>query len=188
MAIQYLRVVNEQTLNRSILLDKIDRAQGNFEGYAQRVRHKEQVYVPYSNPLDPNVKGYSDLIAGDEVLLQAEADGVIGGLVTAGKVSAALVLSTLVAAPTLATGVSNTPAGESTYTGTTFLSVSPDITYLELTDLTGAIQVIDESQFTTTHTQTTIVIPDANVTGTPAAGWKARVFANSQWTDQVTLT
>jgi hypothetical protein len=186
MAITYLRVVNEQTLNRPILLDKIDRAQGNFEGYAQRVRHKEQIYVPYSNPLDSNVKGYSDLIAGDEVLMQAEPGGSIGGLVDAGRVSAAYVSSTLVATSTLTNAQANTPAGSSTYTGTTFLSVSPDITYLELTDAGGGVQIIDESAFTT-HTAVSIVIPDAAVTGTPVAGWKARIFANSKWSNQFTL-
>src|SRR5271154_4303279 len=62
-----IRVTNSQVLNRSILIDKIDRSQGNTEGYAQLA--KFAVYVPYTNPVDPTVKGYIDLPPTDEVML-----------------------------------------------------------------------------------------------------------------------
>ncbi len=77
--VQYIRVINGQTLPRSILLDKIDRSSAQFETditYAQQA--KQKVYVPYTNPVDPTVAGYVDLVPTDEVLLQVnQPHGVI---------------------------------------------------------------------------------------------------------------
>ena len=146
MAINLLRVVNQQTLNRSILLDKIDRSQGNFEGYAQ-IR-KQKIYVPYSNPSDPRVKGYVDLI-GDEVLLQAESDGSIGGLILSGKVSAAFVSSALVATP-VTTGATNpAPTPAITTTGSVDLTDgTPAVT------TTGSVDLTDGPGFPTLVAET----------------------------------
>jgi hypothetical protein len=191
MTIQLVRVINQQTLPRglsrdgSILLDKIDRSQGNSSSppYAQLA--KQKVYVPYSNPLDTSVKGYVDLVPTDDVLLASESDGSIGGLVTAGRVTASVVASNLIAAPTLS-GATN--ANPTVLTGTTLLSVSPDVTYAELTNLSGTKQLIPSSAFTGTFNSTTASIPDSAVTiGTPTSGWKVRVFANSKWSNQVTV-
>ena len=71
MTATLVRVINGQKLPRSILLDKIDRSQGNFDKprpYAQAA--KQAIYVPYVNPVDPTVPGYVDLVPTDEVLLQ----------------------------------------------------------------------------------------------------------------------
>lgn len=71
MTATLVRVINGQKLPRSILLDKIDRSQGNFDKprpYAQAA--KQTIYVPYVNPIDPTVAGYVDLVPTDEVLLQ----------------------------------------------------------------------------------------------------------------------
>lgn len=179
-----LRVVNQQTVRRSILLDKIDKSQGNFSGYAHRA--KQKVYVPYVNPLDTSVKGYVDLVPTDEVLLQTAPKGVIAGLVAAGRVTTTVFNSSLTVAPVV-TSASHSP-GVTTVNGTTFLSLLPDVTYVTLTNLGGSSQVIPQSSFAT-HTNTQITINDAVVTiGTPTTGWKVKVQANSKVSNTFTLT
>jgi len=184
MSINLVRVVNQQLQVRSILLDKIDTSQGNFEGYAQHPKRK--VYVPYANPVDPSVKGYLDMVESDEVLLAMAPKGVIAGLSAAGQVTYSVIASSLVATPVV-TAASNS-AGTTTITGTTFLSVAPDITYATLTNLLGASQKIPQSAFNTIGA-TSITILDGVVTiGTPATGWKVVIQANSKFSNQFTLT
>jgi hypothetical protein len=107
MSISYVRVVNQQQiLNQSILIDKIDRSQGNFTGYAQKP--KQKIYVPYINPdttkiATPRTKGYIDLVPTDEVLLSLN-NGTISGLTAKGYVLSSRVLSTTVATPALTSG------------------------------------------------------------------------------------
>ncbi len=185
MSINLVRVVNQQKRVRSILLDKIDISQGNFEGYAQHP--KQKIYVPYSNPLDVSVKGYVDLVESDEVLLAMGPKGVITGLAAASEVTFAVIASSLVATPVV-TAASNDGMGTTTITGTTFTSVSPDVTYVTLTNLLGVSQKIPQSAFGSISA-TTITIADGTVTiGTPTTGWLVTVQANSKVSNQFTLT
>ncbi len=178
----YVRVVNQQTLVRSILIDKIDKSQGNSLGYAQRA--KQKVYVPYVNPNDTAVKGYIDLVPTDDVLLSADR-GTIKGLSTAGKVTFSVVSGTLIKASTV-TSASNV-AGTTSINGTTFTSVSPDVTYATLTNLAGATQTLPSSAFNS-FSGTTITILDGAVTiGVPTTGWKVRIKANSKLSNLFTL-
>ncbi len=194
MSINILRVINQQTLpkglsrNGSILLDKIDVAQGNSENppYAQNT--KQTLYVPWSIPLNAAVRGYVDLVQTDEVKLQAEAKGSIGGLLTTvpPRLATAVISSALIAAPTL-TSVNH--ANPVVLVGLIFLSVSPDLTYVEIVRPdTGAKQLVPQSAFTggTVGSTTSVSIPFSSITiGTPVAGWKYRVFANSKFSSQV---
>lgn len=182
MPLSYIRVVNQQVLNRSILIDKVDRSQGNFSGYAQRA--KQKIYVPYVNPLNSAVKGYLDMVPTDEVLLSADS-GTIKKLQTSGYVSFTAVAATLLATPVV-TSASNA-ATNTTINGTTFLSVSPDLTYVTLTNLISQSQIIPQSAFTT-HTALQIIIPDAAVSiGTPTTGWTVKVQSNSRNSNVFTL-
>lgn len=182
MPINLIRVVNQQVVNNSILIDKVDRSQSNFTGYANKA--KLPVYVPYSNPSDPSVKGYSDFVPTDEVLLSADS-GTIKGLSDSGYVSFMVVSSALISTPTIS-AAANVPT-DTTITGTVFLSVAPDVTYVYLTNLSGVTQKIPQSAFST-HTATSIVIPDSAVTiGTPGAGWTVKVMANSKNSNTFTL-
>lgn len=177
MPISFIRVTHQQTGKGSILLDKIDRAQGNSEGYARVF--KQKLYVPYSNPVDTAVKGYTDLVGTDEVLLQNQTKGSIGGLAAAGKVAVAVVASNLVATPVIsAASVGGT---DLTITGTTFTSVSPDLTYALVTNnSTGAKQKVLPGAFTSNN-GTVIVIPDSAFSiGSPAVGWLVQIMANSK--------
>jgi hypothetical protein len=182
MPINYVRVVNQQTIVRSILIDKIDRSQGNFSGYAQRA--KQKVYVPYVNPIDTSVKGYIDLVPTDEVLLSADA-GTIKKLATAGRTTTAVVSSALVATSAVTSAVHG--GAVTTIGGTIFLSVTPDLTYVTFTNLVGATQRVAQGSFSVL-TAISIVVPDAAVTiGTPGVGWKVQVLANSKLSNQFTL-
>lgn len=192
MSITLARVVNEQTLPQglsrdgSILLDKIDKSQGHSESppYAQIT--KQKIYVPYVNPADPTVKGYVDLVQTDEVLLSLETDGSIGGLAgtTPPRVSVTLFSSALIATPVITSGTNTT---STTIGGTTFLSVLPDLTYVEFESPGGLTQLVSQAAFSA-HLATSIVVPDAAVTiGSVIPGWKVRVFANSKFSNQFTL-
>ncbi len=195
MTINLLRVINQQTLPQglsrdgSILLDKIDRSQGNSESPPYAQNRKQKVYVPYANPLNPAVKGYTDLVQTDDVLLAAEAHGSIGGLLTTipPRISAVVIASNLVKAPTLASANHADPVA---LVGTTFLSQLPDITYVEITNAGGVKQLIPSSAFTggAPVSGTSITIPFSSIAGTPIAGWKYRVFSNSKWSAQVTAS
>lgn len=175
MSITLIRVVNQQTINRSLLIDKLDDGQANTERYAQFA--KQQVYVPYSNPLDTSVKGYVDFVPSDRVLLSADR-GTIAGLASAGKISTFAFDSALKTTSTV-TAASNLGT-DTTIDGTTFLSVTPDVTYVKFTNLAGVSQMVPSSAFSV-FTNTQIVVPDAAVTiGTPTDGWTIQVKANSK--------
>jgi hypothetical protein len=192
MSINVVRVINQQTLPQglsrdgSILLAKIDRSQGNSDSPPYAQNHKQKVYVPYANPLNTAVKGYVDLVQTDEVKLAAEPKGSIGALTTTvpARVAVAVVSSSLIQAPV----VSAAPhALALNITGTTFLSVAPDLTYVELTNASGVKQLIPQASFTSI-TGTLIVIPGTAIVGTPATTWKVRVFANSKYSNLFSLT
>ena len=182
MSLTYIRVVNEQLINRSILIDKIDKSQGNSEGYA--LKAKQKIYVPFLNPADTTVKGYLNLVPTNEVLLAAN-NGTISGLASAGYITAAAVDAVDIVTPVV-TGAVNA-AGVTTITGTTFVSLYPDVTKVTFTNLALATQTILEGVFASIN-PTTITINDVDVTiGVPGVGWKVQVFANSKLSNEFTL-
>jgi hypothetical protein len=196
MTINYVRVINAQVIpqgisrNGSILIDKIDRSQGNNSSppYAQIA--KQKIYIPYSNPLDSSVPGYIDLVPTDDVLLASLPDGSIGGL--ANSIPACVSISTIASDLLAKSHVSsaNYDAGTTdlTITGTTFLSVDPDVTYVDLVNASGVRQHIAEVNFTSIA-GTQIVIPLSAITiGTPSTSWTLTVFANSKRSNSVHLT
>jgi hypothetical protein len=177
-----LRVINQQLTSASILIDKIDRSQGNFTGYAQK--QKMAIYVPLKNPKDLSVKGYSDLPLTDEVLL-SDNNGSISGLRASGHITSASVNTTSLVAPTT-TSAANA-LGTTTINGTTFVSIAPDLTYVVLTNTTGVTQVIPASSFASI-TATKIEILDGVVSiGTPTTGWEVVVKANSKTSNSSTI-
>ena len=117
-----VRVINQQLLKRSILIDKVDRSQGQFEtgiSYAQVA--KQKIYVPYANPLDPTVKGYIDMVPTDDVLMAMNGKGSIARLTTAGGspygwVTTTLFNSSLTTKPTVTAGA-HTPVAGATPSG-----------------------------------------------------------------------
>jgi hypothetical protein len=175
MSINLIRVINQQTTHRSILLDKLDDGQANTEGYAHK-NVKQKVYVPFANPLNPAVRGYTDLVLTDRVLLSSDVGGTISGLVAAGRVLAFAFSSALKATPTISS-VAHV-AGETTITGTTYLSVVPDITYVVFRTPGGVTQKVPSAAFAFFNA-TQIRVQDAAVTiGVPTEGWTVTVEAN----------
>lgn len=192
MPILLTRVVNEQTITgtASILLDKIDKSQGNSDSppYAQRA--KQALYVPYWNLVDPTVKGYVDLVQTDEVLLAMEPHGTIGGLEANGVVTVTVFSSGLIATPTII-AAANGGGGFTVIDGNpvtdTYLSLSPDVTYVDLVDLAGVTQRIEEADFAV-HTANQIQIADGVVTGgPPGLGWTVTIQANSKLSATFTM-
>jgi hypothetical protein len=191
MPLTYVRVINEQLINRSILIDKIDKSQGNSEGYAQKA--KQKIYVPFVNPLDTTVKGYLNLVPTDEVLLSAN-NGTISGLASAGYITAALVPSFDIAAPAMnpGDGVYDVIGFQTTITSTVatsrFISLYPDVTRVTFRNPGLQTETVSSGSFTLFN-NTTIVIPDAAlpVLGPPAANWEVQVQANSKLSAWLTL-
>jgi hypothetical protein len=200
MTVNLVRVVNQQTVppglsrDGSILIDKIDRSQGNSSSppYAQVA--KQKIYIPYKNPADPLVKGYVDLVPTDEVLLAAEPDGSIGGLAIAhtpypARVTVSVVNSALLATATVTAGNHASPV---VIAGTGFLSVLPDLTSVEFTNAAGVKLLVPQAGLTGGAPDSAIQIrvPNASFAalGAPAAGWKIRVLANSKYSNSFTLT
>jgi len=181
----FLRVIHgqkDETVS-SILIDKIDRSQGNFERYAYKT--KQKIYVPYWNPADVSVKGYIDLIPTDEVLLSWE-NGTIKGLYDGEYIDRALVTDTSIAKSVIS-GTSLAGLNVS-LSGTTFASVDPDKTYVIVSNSAGTASQTIPSNLFSTFTTTSIIFPKALVTiGSVAAGFKVVVKANSKLSDQVTL-
>lgn len=196
MSVILARVVNQQTIpaglsrNGSLLLDKIDKSQGNSSSPPYAQRFKQKLYVPRLNPLDTSVKGYTDLVQTDEVKLALEPHGSIGALATTvpPRVTVTLFSSILTAAPVITGDVLAGPS--TTISGTTFLSILPDLTKLILTTPGGVSATFLQADFTVLNA-TTITILDATVAavlgGAPAAGWLAKVFANSKLSNTFVL-
>lgn len=186
------RVVNQGLIARSLLLDKIDRSTGSFETgltYAQGA--KQKVYVPLHNPLDTSVKGYTDLVPTNEVLLSMNGKGTIAELQLLGYVSVTAFNSSLTATPVI-TGVTAHATNPMIITGTTLSSLSPDNTYVKITNASGVVQTINtaSSSFTGaggTISPTSISVPFSVITGTPGATWTVAVFANSKLSNSVAL-
>ncbi len=188
MSATLFRVQNSQVLVRSLLIDKIDRCQGNFDGSGQRA--KQAVYVPYVNPKDTSVPGYIDMVPTDEVLLSMHGKGTLAELQDNGYLTVTAFSGALTARAVI-TAASN-GAGATTITGTTMASLAPDITRVTLTNLSGVTQTLTDAEIiadvSSSFSTTSIVIADGLVTiGSPTTGWLVQVFANVKLSNVFTL-
>ena len=171
-----LRVINNQLYNRSILINSLDNGLPNS---LPDERHKQQVYVPYTNPADSNVPGYSDFTLTDRVLRSANS-GVIYKLNQQGIITITIIDSDDTIAPTVTSASYSDPT--ITINGTTFQSVSPDVTYVTFTDpSTGNSVTVSAFDFASlSSTQITIDKSKVTSLGTPTSGWEVVVKANSK--------
>jgi hypothetical protein len=138
-----LRLIHTQSTQGAILVDDIDDGLPNKnvhrlgstgdpaaykrDGYANEP--KQACYLPRTKPTDAAVAGYIDLNETQKVLLSAE-NGKIAGLQTAGLISVVSLTAADLASPTISGAV--LAAGDLTISGTGFLSVSPEITTVEM--------------------------------------------------------
>lgn len=198
-----LRLVHAQTVLGSIYLDDLDDGLPNKtakrmgstadpkayarDGYANSP--KQPCYVPRTKPGDSTVAGYIDLDETDRVTHSAFS-GKIKGLQTAGLISVVSLLASDLVTPVVTNAQIDNPAtGDVTITGTGFLSVSPDITKVELWG-SGVGGTASAPALTLTTAQiiatapgavgATSIVIDTLVNGALAAGDKVRVIADGR--------
>jgi hypothetical protein len=200
-----LRLIHAQTTAGAILVDDIDDGLPNKavhrlgstadpkayvrDGYANKP--KQACYVPRTMAGEgfPLIAGYIDLNETQRVELSA-GKGKIKGFQDAGYISVVSFAAADVVAPGLTTADLDTPgAGDLTLTGTTFLSVEPDVTSVILTG-DGAItltaqEIIDGGG---SVSATSIVIPAALIPGAATVTTSAQVQANQQLSPVVALS
>jgi hypothetical protein len=199
-----LRLIHNQTVQGAILVDDIDDGLPNKEvhrlgsnanpkayerdGYANKP--KQACYVPRSqaNTGFPLVQGYVTINETPRVTFSA-GKGKILGFKNSGHISVVSLVAADIVAPTLATASINVPgAGDLTLVGTTFLSVSPDVTTVFITG-TGAVTLTAAAIITAggSVSATAIVIPAAAVPGIAAVTSFAQVLANEKRTAVVAV-
>jgi hypothetical protein len=135
------------------------------------------------------VAGYIDLNQTQRVTLSA-GKGKISKLATAGLVTVVSFTASQVVAPVLTLADLGTPgAGDLTLTGTTFLSVAPDVTSVVITG-TGAITLTSAQIITGggTVSATSIFIPAALIPGVVVTASSAKVVANEKSSAVVALS
>jgi len=130
------RVVHQGLVNRSLLIDKVDKSQGNSEGYARKA--KQAIYVPRTNSVDTTVAGYIDMVPTDEVLLSSN-NGTLAGLVTAGHVTVTAFNSTLKATPVITNVVHAAAAAVGGQTGSAASITTVVSGVATVTGLTGMV-------------------------------------------------
>lgn len=212
-----LRLIHNQSVTSGILVDDIDDGLPNKEvhrlgsladpkayerdGYANKP--KQGCYVPYSQALRgfPTIPGYLNLNQTNRVTFSA-GKGKIYKLSKAapGQPAAAnfplitvvSLTAAQIAAPVITASVHGNPM---TVTGTTFLSVQPDITTVTFAQGAGvsapapatltAAQIVAASG---SVSGTTISIPAAAFTTAPVAGNTVVVNANEQNSNTFVMT
>lgn len=187
MSASFLRITHQNKGGsvKSLLLDKLDRSQGNFSGYAQR--RKQKIYVPGRNPLNPSVLGYIDLVPTDEVgLALGLENGVIKNLAAQNYISVSVVTSSQLVKPII-TAVS-TDSTIITLSGMMFTSQSPDLTYVYVRNSSGTTVKLHPTDFNSNDGSSIIFnVSKVASLGSYGPGWKFQVFANSKLSDLITI-
>lgn len=144
---------------------------------------KQKCYIPLWSILpggvhSTTIPGYIDLNTSDRVLLSQD-HGVIAGLVKAGLITVNATLDpTTTVAPVITSAIVAVSPEALTITGTTFTSISPDVSSVKIGSTTlsyAAIYAVG------TFTATSIVIPASLLTGLITVGTtNVTVNANSK--------
>lgn len=214
-----LRLIHNQTIVNGILVDDIDDGLPNKtahrlgstadpkaylrDGYANYP--KQSAYIPYSqaNAGFPTIPGYIDVDQTNRVTLSAGKGKIyklsrsVTNTALAGSTNFPLITvvsltASQIVAPVVTAAAHGPPVA---ITGTTFLSVSPDITSVTFAQGTGvsapapatltAAQIIAA---TGTVSATAISIPASAFTTAPVAGNTVVVQANEHNSNTFTLT
>ncbi len=187
---ELIRVVNEQVVppglsnDGTVIVDKIGPSPG-FSTYA-----RQRMYVPFANPNNPVLKGYIDLVPTDEVLMAVERGGSIYGLSRTDPPTLSFFsfASEDAATPVVSSVEHGVVSEETTVTGTVFVSLTPDITYVQFENGSGIVQRVPRSSFSSIS-DTEVVVPDSAVSiGTPDSTWSVKVFANSKLSNSLSIT
>lgn len=203
-----LRLVHAQTVQGGILVDDIDDGLPNKaahrigsvgdpnsyprDGYANDP--KQNCYVPRVKPTDAVIAGYIDLDETERVIASA-GSGKIAGFQTSGHITVVSFVEGDLAVPVI-TGAA-LAVGDLTIDGTGFLSVSPDITTVQMwgptvggTEAAPAITltaatIIGVSPGAVSNVQ---IIIDSTLLGLLAIGDNVTVLADDQTSNTFVVT
>ena len=188
------RVYHNQTVAGAILIDDIDDGLPNKaahrlatgdpdayvrDGYANKP--KQRCYVPRTQASAgfPLIQGYIDLYQTPRVVLSA-SKGKLAGLQASGLVTVASIDPQDVKPPTLSTAVLDT---DLTLTGTTFVSIDPDVTTVVITGDGATTLTVDAiTTASGSVSATEIVIPASLLSGVAVGTSSVKVVANARST------
>jgi hypothetical protein len=200
-----LRIFHSQTVAGAILIDDIDdglpnktvhRLGSNGDPYAYEVdgyanKPKQPCYVPrtMANIGLPLTQGFINVNETPRVVLSA-GKGKISKLRQAGLISVVALNPADVVTPRLTLARLGVPgAGDLTLTGTTFVSVVPDVTQVLITGAgavaLNSVQIVDAGGAVTA---TSIRIPAVLIPGVAISASWAKVISNSKSSAVVTLS
>lgn len=212
-----LRLIHSQTVQGGILVDDIDDGLPNKEvhrigstanpaayvrdGYANKP--KQSCYVPYSRTAYgfPTVQGYINVNQTDRVTLSAGKGKIFKLSKTVaqggpGLITVVSFTASQIAKPVIASGTSTAGTGPATAVGTTFTSVTPDISTVTFGKGSGATTPTPAT-FTSAQviaavggvfTATNISAPASLFSVTPIVGNTVTVSANEQTSNTFTYT
>ena len=211
-----LRLIHSQTVQGGILVDDIDDGLPNKEvhrigstanpaayvrdGYANKP--KQSCYVPYSRTAYgfPTVQGYINVNQTDRVTLSAGKGKIFKLSKTVaqggpGLITVVSFTASQIAKPVVSGGTTTGGVGPVTVTGTTFTSVTPDISSVTFAIGTGATTpvpaTLTSAQIITaggSFSGTAISIPGTAFSVIPAVGNTVTVSANEQTSNTFTYT
>jgi hypothetical protein len=200
-----LRLIHTQKVQGSIILDDIDDGLPNKavhrlgstgdpkaydrDGYANSP--KQRCYIPRRKLTDPTVAGYIDLKQTERVTLSA-GKGKIKKFQDAGLILVVAFVEADLATPVISPGGAQLGVpgvGDVTLTGTSFLSLGPDTSYVLVTG-TGGPLILSRSAIVTsggTFTDMSVVILAALIPGVVATTTFVKVLADDKLSNALAL-
>jgi hypothetical protein len=203
-----LRLVHTQTQSGALLVDDIDDGLPNKtahrmgsvadpnaysrDGYANKP--KQPCYIPRVKPTDVTIAGYIDLEESTRVLHSA-GGGKIAGLQAAALITVVSFVESDLDAPIVTAAA--LAAGDLTVDGTSFLSVNPEITTVQMWGATvGGTEAAPAITLTTTQIIAVLpgaasdvqIIIDATLLGALAIGDNVTVRADAQTSNTFVVT
>ena len=191
-----LRLIHKQSVDSALLVDDIDDGLPNKmthrlgstadpkaydrDGYANYP--KQPCYVPYSKPTDPTIQGCIDLKETERVTFSA-GKGKIKKLKDAGFIDIVSFVMSDLDAPVITNAEIDVPgAGDVTITGTSFLSLDPNSSSVEVSGVGGPLTLTQAAILAGAGTisNTSIVIPAALVPGVAMTTTTVKVVADDQ--------
>ena len=191
-----LRLIHKQSVDSALLVDDIDDGLPNKmthrlgstadpkaydrDGYANYP--KQPCYVPYSKPTDPTIQGCIDLKETERVTFSA-GKGKIKKLKDAGFIDIVSFVMSDLDAPVITNAEIDVPGmGDVTITGTSFLSLDPNSSSVEVSGVGGPLTLTQAAILAGAGTisNTSIVIPAALVPGVAMTTTTVKVVADDQ--------
>ena len=198
-----IRLIHNQTVNSSLLIDDIDDGLPNKmthrlgssgdpkaykrDGYA--TANKQPCYIPVNKPTNPAIQGYIDLKQTEKVTFSA-GKGKIKKFSAQGFITVVSFTMSDVAAPVVTSAQLSVPAlGDVTITGTGFLSLAPNFSSVLVFGIGGPLTLTQAAIVTAggSISNTSIVVPAALVPGVSSGTTSVKVLADDQLSNAFAL-